>query len=166
MAILNNSVFLSRSFWFFFSKEKKIALYPWKLVPNYVIEWMGLNFDVFFGKFVKISWIGPWFSKIDWCDGHWCGSTYMVERLSGVSSKTGKKCIFVFLSWFCAYVRQLHDHISWATSISFASINPTYPRTNQQNFLKRILRIGDFEQLILIFFFQKNKIKLLYTHEN
>ena len=30
---------------------------------------------------------------MDWCERHWCGSTYMVERLSNVSSETGKKCI-------------------------------------------------------------------------
>ena len=46
--------------------------------------------------FLKISGIGPWVSRIDWCKGHLCGSTYRVERLSDVSSKTGKKCIF---SW-------------------------------------------------------------------
>ena len=28
--------------------------------------------------FVKISWNGPWISSIDWCQWHWCGSTYMV----------------------------------------------------------------------------------------
>ena len=27
--------------------------------------------------FVKISQIGPCVSRIDWCEGHWCGSTYM-----------------------------------------------------------------------------------------
>ena len=52
--------------------------------------------------FMKISWIGPWVSRIDWCEGHWYGSTYMAVRLSDISSKTGKKCIFgvfrVFLS--------------------------------------------------------------------
>ena len=37
--------------------------------------------------FVKISWIGPWVSRIDWCEGHWCSSTYMVVRLSNISSK-------------------------------------------------------------------------------
>ena len=40
-------------------------------------------------NFVKISQIGPWVSRIDWCEGHWCGSTYMAERLSNISSKTG-----------------------------------------------------------------------------
>ena len=52
--------------------------------------------------FMKISWIGPWVSRIDWCEGHWYGSTYMAVRLSDICSKTGKKCIFgvfrVFLS--------------------------------------------------------------------
>ena len=34
-------------------------------------------------------------SRIDWCEGHWCGSTCIVVRLSNISSKTGKKwCIF------------------------------------------------------------------------
>jgi hypothetical protein len=37
---------------------------------------------------VKILWIGPWVSRIDWCVEHWCGSTYMVARLSGISPKT------------------------------------------------------------------------------
>ena len=51
--------------------------------------------------FVKILWIGSWVSKIDWCKGHWCGLTYMVVRLSDISSKTGKKCIFgVFRLFF------------------------------------------------------------------
>ena len=48
----------------------------------------------------KISWIGPWVSRIDWCEGHWCGSTYMVVRLSYISSKTGKKCIFCVFRLF------------------------------------------------------------------
>ena len=34
--------------------------------------------------FAKISWV----SRIDWCEGHWCGSIYMVVRLSDISSKT------------------------------------------------------------------------------
>ena len=46
--------------------------------------------------FTKISWIVPLVSIVDWCEGHWCASTYMVVRLSEASSKTGKKCIFVF----------------------------------------------------------------------
>ena len=44
--------------------------------------------------FVKISWIGSWISRIDWSKGHWFGSTHMVLRLSDISSKAVKKCIF------------------------------------------------------------------------
>ena len=32
--------------------------------------------------------------------GHWCDSTYMVLRLSDISSKTGKKCVFCFYGVF------------------------------------------------------------------
>ena len=39
--------------------------------------------------FMKISGIGPWVSKINWCERHWCGSIYMVIRLSDISTKTG-----------------------------------------------------------------------------
>ena len=44
--------------------------------------------------FAKISEIGPWVSRIDWCEVHWCGSTYIVVRLSNISSKTGKKWFY------------------------------------------------------------------------
>ena len=36
--------------------------------------------------FMKISWIGPWVRRIDWCEGHWYGLTYMVVSLSNISS--------------------------------------------------------------------------------
>ena len=44
--------------------------------------------------FAKISQIRPWVSRIEWCERHWCSSTYMAVRLSDKSSKTAKKCIF------------------------------------------------------------------------
>ena len=115
--------------------------------------------------FVKISWSGPWVSRIHWCEGHWYGSTYMAVRLSNISSKTGQKCIF----WlFLAYIGQPHDHIGWATSMPFASINSTNPRTNLWNFCEKFLRIGDFEKhcffesAILNFIFQKKKKKFAF----
>ena len=37
--------------------------------------------------FVKIAGIGPYVSRINWFEGHQCGSTYMVVSLSDVSSK-------------------------------------------------------------------------------
>ena len=78
---------------------------------NFFSKWLTQKNWVFFKLanshkfFVKISWIGPWVSRIDWCEGHWCGSTYMVERLSEVGSKTGKFfifcvfCLFLSLPW-------------------------------------------------------------------
>ena len=61
------------------------------------------------------------------------GSTYMVVRVSDIRSKIGKKFIF------CAFILFLslcHNHISWATSMPFASINLTNPRTKDK-FLKK-----------------------------
>ena len=75
--------------------------------------------------------------------------------------KQGKNSFLVFFSHFWAYVGQPHDHIGWAKSMPFASINPTNPRTHPAQFGKKILRIGGygkwpfFESAILIFFFQK-----------
>ena len=61
--------------------------------------------------FAKISEIGPWVSRIEWCEGHRCSSMYMAVRLSDKSSKTAKKCIFgtfwLFLS-FCRTASRPH----------------------------------------------------------
>ena len=42
--------------------------------------------NIFFQKFhgLVLGLVG----LIDWCEGHWCGSTYMAVRLSDISSKT------------------------------------------------------------------------------
>ena len=105
---------------------------------------------------VKILWIGPLVSRIDWCEGHWCSSTYIVVQKQPKNTKNA------FFACFWAYVQQPQNHIGWATSMTFASISSTNPRTNQLNFQKKILRIGDFEKLsffqssILDFFFKTN----------
>ena len=44
-----------------------------------------------------------WLCFIDWYDGHWCGSTYMVVRLSDIRSKTGP-------NW-CQTVQYLLSHL-------------------------------------------------------
>ena len=95
--------------------------------------------------FVKISWIGHWVSRIDWCKGHWWSSTYMVVRLSDIISETGKKCIFVVFRPILSL--QSHGHTGWATSMPFASINPTNPRTNPWNFGGNCTAFGDVEKL-------------------
>ena len=52
-------------------------------------------------NFAKISWIGPWVSRIEWCEGHWYGSTYMTLRLSNIRSKMAKKNLD---NWFNSYL--------------------------------------------------------------
>ena len=95
---------------------------------------------------VKATWV----SLVGW--PHNTSNTYF-----GTMKKKHKNA---FLACFRAYVRQPHSHTRWATSMPFASINPTNPRSNRLNFLEIFLRIADFEKLsffesaILIFFFQ------------
>ena len=86
-------------------------------------------------KFLEID------PRIDWCEEHWCGSTYIVVRLSDISSKTGKKYIFgvLFLGCFGTYAALPYNQIGWARSMPFTSINPN---PNLWNFCKIILRIG------------------------
>ena len=95
---------------------------------------------------MKFPWIGPWFSRISWCEGHWFGSTNMVVRQSDISSKQPKNTKNSFFVCFWAYVGQPHDHISWAVPMPFASINSANPRTNPWEFHEKILRIGGAEK--------------------
>ena len=37
--------------------------------------------------FVKISWMGPWVSRIDWCKGHWFISTYMAKGKNSLKAQ-------------------------------------------------------------------------------
>ena len=47
--------FFESPFWIFFCKKKIFfASSPWKLVPNYVLEWMGLNIQYYDGLQPKI----------------------------------------------------------------------------------------------------------------
>ena len=55
--------------------------------------------------FLKILWIRCWVSRIDCCEGHQCGLTYMAVRLSDISPKTGKKCIFCVFRPFLSICR-------------------------------------------------------------
>ena len=95
----------SKKKWFFWKKKNQNGRLKKRSFFNSV------NSQYFF---VKISWIGPWASRIDWCEGHWWGSTYMVVRLSDISSKTGKKCIFGVFRPFLS----LCQTASWPYSLS------------------------------------------------
>ena len=78
--------------------------------------------------------------------------------------KEVKNAFFMFLPFFWAYVRQPDNHIGWATSMPFASIYSTYPKTNPRNFSKITLRIGGAGKwhflvfwFLVIWFFKKEK---------
>ena len=79
------------------------------------------------------------------------------------AQKQPKSTENAFFGCFWAFVRQPHGHIHWATSMPFASFNPTNPRTDLRDFREKISRIGDFEKwaffesAILNFFFEKKK---------
>ena len=99
--------------------------------------------------FVKISWIGPWVSRIEWCKGHWGGLTYVAVRLSNICSKTAKKhqiCIFgLFLS------------LCWPIHEIF-----TKNIENWRFWKMTFFWVDHFE----FFFSKKNKNILLHSHEN
>ena len=57
---------------------------------------------------------------------------------------------FVFLACFRAYVGQNDNHIGWTTSMPFASIYPTYPRTNPWNFAKKYLELAVLKNSVFL----------------
>ena len=77
------------------------------------------------------------------------------------AQKQPKNAFSVLFGCFWAFVGQPHSHIGWATSMPFASFNPTNLRTHLRNYREKFLRIGDFEKwaffesAILNFFFKK-----------
>ena len=86
--------------------------------------------------FVKISWIRPWLSRIDWCEGQRCGSTYMSVRLSNISPKTGKKCIFCVFRPFLSLCRIASQPYT-LSHINALCINQSYTSKDQSQKFSR-----------------------------
>ena len=78
----------------------------WPTQKNWVFQ--RHQFSIIFGQHFRD--VLGWVEKIDWC-----GSTYIVVRLSDVSSKRGKNTKNAFLALFWAYFGQPDNHIGWAT---------------------------------------------------
>jgi hypothetical protein len=84
---------ISKNLWEIFIEMKQIFFF--KKVQNSRLKKTEIFKIANFQKiFAKILEIGPWISRIDWCKGNWCPSTYVVMTLFDISSKTGKTCIF------------------------------------------------------------------------
>ena len=79
------------------------------------------------------------------------GAWHKIKK-SQKKQKWPKNTKNAFFACFWAYVGQPHEDIDWATSMPFASINFTNPRTNPWHFHKKMSRVVDFEKLN---FFQK-----------
>ena len=89
--------------------------------------------------FAKISQIGPWVSRIDWCEGHWFGLTYMVVRLSVICSKTGKKYIFCAFRPFLSLCRPA-SRPHGLSKINALCINQSYyPKDESMKFWRKLL---------------------------
>ena len=126
---LKNSVFLSRQFWkkncqkklFFFS----IFFSIWPTQKNWVFK-PPPKAEQFLPK----------------CHGLVLGLVELIDA-NGIDMVVGcltyaqkwpKNTKNAFFACFWAYVGEPHNHIDWATSMPFASINSTNPRTNPWNF--------------------------------
>ena len=132
--------------------------------------WVFQNRQFSFFFFVKISWIGPWVGRIDWWEGHWSDSTYMFERLSDISSKTGKKCILCVFRLFLRLPRTASRPYR-LSYINTLCINQSYlPKDQSMKFSQTIFEnwrfwktqffwVGHFGILF-------SKKKLLNPHEN
>ena len=141
-------------------KQKKSWKKFWKKIPKWQTQknWVFQNhqFSIFFAK---ISGIGPWVSRINWCPASIWPNIY--------GHQARLKMHFLC---FIPFVEQPDDHIGWATLLPFTWIYPTDPRTNSWNFCENILRIGGFEKLFWVghfeLFFLKYIFFLLHPHEN
>ena len=98
--------------------------------------------------FMKISQIGPWVSRIDWCEGHQC-STYVSMRLSDIRAKTGlkhKKCIFCLL-WICNLLYRWSLLTMFHVPLMYICVYTMYDITVyfvSENTSSQIIENGDF----------------------
>ena len=93
---------------------------------------------------MKISWISPWISRIDWCEG--------------------KECIFRVFRPFLSLCRTASRPYRLSNIISLC-INQSYQSKDQSmKFSWKILRIGDFEKWVF-FWVGHFDFFLLHFHE-
>ena len=145
---------LLKRLWIKIFRFHLVSIFPW----SFFTDWLKTLKAKFLPHWRPTKWINKeciTFLNFSWtaCSPmpkivmHWY-SDRIFEKWGQTMSERwfiwAKKAFFVFLVRFWAYVGQPHDHINWATSMPFTSINSTNPRTNPWNFREKFLRIGDF----------------------
>ena len=98
------------------------------------------------GENIKISTHPFYHINLGWFSLEWSKKIFFFRKKKNQNGRLKKSPFSVLFGCFWAFVGQPHGHIRWATSMPFASFNPTNPRTNPLNFHKKISRIGDFEK--------------------
>ena len=103
--------------WFSWEWSKKKAflkkILKWPIQKNCVFNSTSSQY-FFFRNFMNWS-LGN--SMLDWGEGHWCCSTYMVMSLSDINAKMAWKHKNWF--FFCRLISICHNHIGWGTSRQF-----------------------------------------------
>ena len=101
---------------------------------------------------MKFSWIGPWVSRIDWCEGHWFVSTYMAVRLSDVSSKTDKKCVFCVFRLFLSLCRTASRpyKLSHTNALCINQPNQLTQEPIHKNFMKKYWELAELENEVFL----------------
>ena len=146
---------LSKNLWLFFmGLSKKKFFFSKKKIQNGRLKKTSfcqtVNSQYFFAK---LSGMGPWVSRIDWCEGHWFGSTYMAVRLSDIRPKTGKKWIFCvfypFLSlcWTASRHLWLDPFWLYSTFIIYIKSNFSFVLFLTKNIRNKTHRILSFIML-------------------
>ena len=68
-------------------KQKKILFFEKKIQNGRLKKTEFFNYPQKLSNCRQNFQVGPWVSRIDWCKGHQCDSTYTAVRLSDVSPK-------------------------------------------------------------------------------
>ena len=90
---------IKQKFFFCIKKSKMADFSKWPIFQN--------------RRFSK-SPIGPWVSRIDWCKGHWCSSTYMVVnwRFWKTAILKNRPFWIFFLGFFFFFLLHSHENQS------------------------------------------------------
>ena len=106
---------------------------------------------------LPILWIGPWVNIIDWCKGHWCGSSFMVMSLSDISIF----CVFRLFLGLCQtkpLQYSLHQSILPTQGLIHEIFMKKYWELAELE--KEFFWVGHFDSFLFKFFFSSSQCKI------